>query len=255
MSSRRPLFTTGLPQVLPQVADIIATPNSALSVLDLRSLSEELQSFTRYVTLYAMNQSAGSADVVSVAWREGTGTPLQVVAQTLTTGISPPVKILDRFPLRGDVELIASAAVGDSPLIWGYFEFDGKASDPDVGNLRPLLPGALTAPFSYSPAASADGSTATLHLLDPNFYDLISVDVVVAGTEASLEKINITDGTDSVVVKIGDDGSTLGLAPVRIFDGIPMMGSGSGSPELEIETSVAGTVSIVFAWGSFVRVT
>ena len=249
---RRPLFTTGLPQVPAAMANILATPNAALSILDLRDLSVELQSYTRFVTLYAMNQDPSGSDTLAIAWREGTATPISIAVAALPTGISAPVKVLDRFPLRGDAELIASNGVGAVVVVWGYFELDGTAGVNPTD--RPLLPGSLVSPFTYEPAfASGNADTAQIHLFDTGYFDTIVLDAIVTGDiEGGINKLVVNDGVSSQDISLNDDGSGIGLTPVRIFDGIPMMAGGAtGTPGISSATVTGGLIS---AWGSFTRV-
>lgn len=244
---RRPLFETGLPQVPPALASIVAAPNSALSVLDLRSLSDELQSFTRFVTLYAANQRFGVTDTLEVAWREGTSTPVLLSETELIGGIGAPTKILDRFPLRGDAELIISNAVGDSGVIWGYFELEGS-SDSLVTD-RPLQPGALVAPFTYVPVVQTAGvlAQADVHAFDEGYFDIILLDVVGVMIEGVALNLVITDGVNTVTVDLGGVGET----PVRVFDGIPM-GALTSSGGISVSSS-AGVIQAA-VWGSFLRI-
>jgi hypothetical protein len=244
---RRPLFETGLPQVPPALASIVAAPNSALSVLDLRSLNDELQSFTRFVTLYAANQSFGLTDILEVAWREGTSTPLLLSETEILGAIGVPTKILDRFPLRGDAELLISNAVGDSGVIWGYFELEGS-SDSLVTD-RPLQPGALVSPFTYVPVVQTAGVLAQtdVHAFDEGYFDIILLDVVGTMLEGVSLDLVITDGTNTVTIDVGGVGETA----VRVFDGIPMGGLTSGGGISVSSSAAVGQASI---WGSFLRI-
>ncbi len=248
---RRPLFTTGIPQVPPAMASIVATPNAALSVLDLRSLSEELQGYTRFVTLYGANQAVGS-DTLTVAWREGTGTPIPISTKALTAGqmVGGAVKLLDRFPLRGDCELLVANDAGGVALVWGYFEFDGL-DDHDTEKSRPFQPGALTAPFSYAPNTSAGVNTEQVHLFDSSlsYWDIVTLYAIAGGAEGTTEKFEVSDGGTPVNVVVGGIGATV---PVCIFDGIPMMAESTvNTPGIEVTTDAD---ALVICWGIFTRV-
>lgn len=244
---RRPLFETGLPQVPPALASIVAAPNSALSILDLRSLNNDLSSYTAFVTLYAANQRFGLTDTLEVAWREGASTPLLLSKTEILGGIGVPTKILDRFPLRGDAELIISNAVGDSGVIWGYFELEG--STDSLVTDRPLQPGALVSPFTYVPVVQTAGVLAQtdVHAFSEGYFDLILLDVVGVMLEGIALNLVITDGVNTVTIDLGGVGET----PVRVFDGIPM---GALNANGGISVSSSDAVGQAAVWGSFLRI-
>lgn len=241
---RRPLFTTGVPQNPPAAC---ATPTDALTLLDSRDLDAAQQSITRFVTLYAYNQSTGSSDVVTIASITGSDTPVVVVNVALPTGIGGvPVKILDRYPLRGNKALLACTDVGDAPFVWGYFEVDGAASQKAA--LRPLQAGDLASPFTYAPVyvTMADPGPETLHTLSTTYVDLITLDLSARVT-GSVGSVIVTDGTDTATIDIGGV-----VDNTRLFDEIPMMAAAAGGA-----LSLAGGSDgddVLVGWGSFSRV-
>lgn len=247
---RRPLFSTGVPQNPPQLADITATPDDALSVLDLRSLDTVLQSVTRLVTLYAINQTYISSDIISLALRVGDETPTLLAEITLPSGQGPgPVKVLDRYPLRGNEELLVSATIGDAPFVWGYYELDGEK--PPAQPVRPLLPGALVSPFTYAPVlvVNADPGPETLHTLSEDYVDLVTLDLSTrVAPEDDVGALTVNDGSSTAVIALSGSESN-----VRIFDGIPFIAAASGG----VLTLTAGgaATDAVAGWGSFTRQT
>ncbi len=247
---RRPLFTTGLPQI-PAIADPVAAPASALSILDLRSLSDELQSVTRYVTLYAANQGSG-AETLSIAFREGSDTPILLIARALTAGAMTggPVKVLDRFPLRGDIQLLAGNGSGDGIVVWGYFELDGI--DETTPAARPLQPtSALSSPYSYVPIQlEYSDAGQQIHLFNTDYCDLVTLDINITSRGSSdTGTLTVSDGVDSVSILFTDLTTE---TPTRVFDGIPMRAQGTD----EVAGISATTMELVTkAWGTYVRVT
>lgn len=247
---RRPLFTTGIPQELPVLApgNIVVTPDAALSVMDMRSLDTELQSVTRFVTLYALNQYAPES-IVSLAWREGTSTALEISAVEVT-GADPigaqPVKILDRFPLRGNAQLLAST--NEYAFLYGYFETEIRFDAP-AG--RPLANEALVTPFTYEPGfvIEADPGPLEVHALSDAYIDLVTLDLSIRGTTTPAATLTITDGTDSVTIEFEPQ-----VENIRVFDGIPMIGA-TAAGSISIEASVDAPDDQCAAWGSFLRLT
>lgn len=245
---RRALFpqssgSAGIPVVPAQLADITADPDNATSILDLNGLSSELQSYTRFVTLYALAQGA-TADTLQIAWRSGAAVKL---LSTVEVGFQV-IKVLDRFPLRGDAELLVSAAAGETPFVWGYFELEG-ASNVEV-TTRPLLPaGVFLEPFTYNPPIAVfNGPLQDVHLLSAEYFDQLVLDAFVVGTEED-GRIEITDGQAySIVLLVPASASSY-----RVFDGIPMKAAtNANAPTIKIQTTSAESITV---WGSFTRIT
>jgi hypothetical protein len=233
---RRPLFTSGRPQIVP--ADAVG-----VTLLDLRSLNTELQSFTRFVTLYAAGQAASASLVVY--FQQGTSTPIQINAATLSSDLSGgPVKVLDRFPLRGDARLFVLA--GSLPAVWGYFELDGSFNVE--ATTRPLQPGPLVSPFTYEPVVVANGDPAAdVHLFATGYFDLVVLDVFCSVLEATFAQLTVSDGVATTTLRFA-----VGTELVRVFDGIPMMAlSTNVDPVIALN---ANTATLALALGSFIRV-
>lgn len=247
---RRPLFSTGVPQNPPELASIVAAPDSALSVLDLRELSTDLQSVTHFVTLYALNQTSGSGDVVDIAWRSGDDTPILLATITLEAGqgLNGPVKVLDRFPLRGNAQLLISADVGDTPFVYGYFELEDRSAAKILS--RPLQPGALVSPFTYEPGVvvDSDPDPVTIHTLSSTYVDEVTVDLTARGTGSLTGYLVVNDGESTATLEFEamDDA-------VRVFDGIPLIGATSSGAAISISPG-ADSGDTVVAWGTFSRV-
>lgn len=234
---RRPIFTSGRPQII----------SAETEILDLRNLNTELQSYVRFVTLYAANQDV-VPQILQVEWQEGTSAQVELTTNSLTAGYltGGPVKVLDRFPLQGNAR-ITVVGIESSPAVWGYFEMDGD-TNADV-TTRGLLPGALVSPFTYAPVALANGDpAATLHEFDAEYFDLINLDVAaVVNLAGDFSEIIISDGVGTTTLQIAN-----GQTALRIFDGIPMGAiASSGSPgiTLDVNTNLRAQ-----AFGSFYRV-
>lgn len=235
---RRPIFTSGRPQLV----------TAPLDILDLRDLNTELQSYVRFVTLFMANQDT-VPQTLDVKWQEGSSASVKVTTGVTDAGYMTggPIKILDRFPLQGDCKLFVSA-VESTPAVWGYFELDG-ASNVAV-TTRALLPGNLVSPFTYAPVVLANGDPVeTVHEFDTDYFDLINLDVAaVIALPGDFSKIIIADGAGTTELQIAN-----GQSADRIFDGIPMGAmASSGSPGISVDVN---TNLRIQAFGSFVRVT
>jgi hypothetical protein len=236
---RRPLFTSGRPQFV---------GGADVDILDLRDLNTELQSYVRFVTLYAANQGPG-ASTLRIEWTEGTGSADEITTSSLTAGllVGGPVKVLDRFALQGDALLSAVAIESDAIAVWGYFELDG-ATNADV-TTRGLLPGALVSPFTYAPVILANGDpAATVHMFNADYFDLVTLDVATSiNIPGDFSEIAISDGVGTTTLQIA-----IGQTATRIFDGIPIgaiTANGSLGITLDVNTNLRAQ-----AFGSFFRV-
>lgn len=252
---RRPLFTTGIPQLPPSLASIVDTPNDALSVLDLRSVGTTLQSVTRLVTLYAVNQDVASQQIVDVAWREGAGTPVLVASVTLPEGelLEAPTKVLDRFPLRGNAQLLACTADGATPIVFGYFELENSKDSEQRS--RPLQPGALVSPYGYAPViVDSPDPAAAVHTLDTNYVDQVTLVVRATGGGGggtATGFVTVDDGSDSITINI-EDNAGANADNTLLFDGIPMIAAAAGGA-ISIGAGV-GVSDSCSAYGSFIRI-
>lgn len=272
---RRPLFGNGIPRNI-SVAD------GEVTVLDTENLDQsQVFALTLFVWPYQPGPGpfTNPAGVIRVYINGGPSTPL--------VGLTPawldsyfsapngtriePIKVLDRYMMRGKQRVTFTTTLDGTPtptmFVWGYFEMAGEQ---DTGvPFRGLQPAAKPpANFAYPPAFLALGTSqngqVTCHKLDPNYIDLVTLDLVQGGSG---------DGTFGWSCAIGLPGggaipqpSLSNLFPIpanglyryRIFDGIPMMALGTSDADSNIflvgGVGPAPSINLVAtAFGSFVR--
>lgn len=173
------LFGTGAPQVVVFV-DGSATADAWTQILDLREDPD--QQIIRRVTLWAYRNigSAGAAapaafavvSVIDDSIITGTDTTNQVVggaefpipATILAAEGYMPVKVLDDYPVRGPIRIVANASVQDldadfsqvnNIVLFGYFTVDGEAGSRDMCDRRPFQIGS-SVPSSSSLSVVAE---------------------------------------------------------------------------------------------------
>lgn len=244
---RRPLGT-GLP--------IALTGNSTFDTLfDLSAAPAALQAQTSFLTLYAIAARGSSGEINLRTTTDGDQTLIisNYAVDDLRTaqeGALSSIKVLDRFPMRGDsiVEMnLTSDPAANTVLVVGYFEMDGESDPPK--QLRPLQPGALVAPFTYNPVTSFgnDPTPKVVHTLEPGYIDDITLIFRAIGPAAS-PHIVFSDGSASIDVRL-DDGFRNDI-PMVFLPSIPMYAAAAGAA-ISIYTNEADDEFV--AYGYFTR--
>lgn len=223
---RRPIFGNGFPKLLPNAVDVTASPDSGLTVFDLRNTPPDVQSRVFLVTLYAyFNKAVPPSTELNIAQQNG-NLPAFQVARAVPSEFSfiPPVKVLDRFPLRGPQRLVAGQ-LGDvlpaSVYVWGYVELE-DVSLPIPQGLRPLQPAPtpVTPFFGGSLDLPVSPDPVTIHQPSNGYIDEITLRYEALDLSALLVM-----GAESMPILFSEPPSPVFLAPSLVFDGIPMMSS------------------------------
>lgn len=279
---RRPLFGNGIPRT-------IIMANGEVTILDTEALDEKA---VYALTLFMWPYQAGAGLFVnpSVALRNYVNgvasTPFAAITRDwLATFFGPggnpsrvePIKVLDRFMMRGKQKVTAQVTVdgtsNDVPnasFFWGYFEEAGDLITDTP--FRGLQPSKLAAPFAYPPASvlaapASANATQVIHKLDPNYVDLVTLDVAHAGASDGLGTLDFVAAVavpggfliqmPSIILPPSGPANNYGPYPHRVFDGIPMRGldaSDAGSNlTLAAATGPGSPASFATAWGSFLR--
>lgn len=254
---RRPLWNTGLPQVAQTFTFLASeTPNI---ILDLSEVPEEMQDRTYVVTLFAIAEQGGLIDPINAAVQDSednyypiyTGLPYFASA----TGAQ---KILDRFPLRGDMKLVAGTPGGGDPIwFFGYYEIDGR--EPADERFRPFEPtlgsvGNNVDPFTYTPVTIDSVITETrVHAFSSTYID--EVNMYVAAFDPGFF------GGVSLIFVDGEDTATMLLSrsiaqAYSYLESIPFRAASSNAvggrlPGIYLAATVANCQAA--AWGNFRR--
>lgn len=234
---RRVLFGTGYPQAAPVVAAPATNPDDCLEILDLRDLSVEMQSYTRFITLYAHQTTAETSIVIYV--QLGDETPY--FAGRLEASNSPvhdePSSIT--FPIRGDVRVVAASEV-TSAALFGYYTLESET--PTIEVSRPLQPSDPISPFNVLPTSVAAGDV--IHAFEEGYVDTITIDYVLApdGTNTFLFPNGVALEIPTVIPFT--DG-----AQYNLMSGIPML------PDAADQTITIGErdATIFVVSGTFTR--
>lgn len=249
---RRPLGN-GLPIPLTglSTADVI---------YDLTSATEDTQQRVHLVTLYAIALSGDRSGTLSIQ-TIADGSNYQLVRRGMDqlrdaqiNGFEM-VKVLDRYPLRGDASIQASLSAdpGDQGcVIVGYVELEGVANPAQA--VRPLQPSnTLVSPYTTTPTVRAGIAAATqVHLLEQGRTDEITLYGWI-GTAGLSPHLVFSDGVTTVDINVGDLFATAGSGVTRsgkILDGIPMLGAGAGGG---IQAYTDGATDQMVLYGSFIR--
>ena len=236
---RRPLFTTGIPQLAPGVADPVANPGNALTVLDLRNASVDTYSRAHVLTLYAVHTRSANTSLLGLVTQVGSDTPVLQLGLSMASG-DGVVKLVDRMPIRGPVRvLVADLAERDNTYIYGYLELENEA--PRMPEIRPLQPSDPVSPFTAVPQKIiADAAAADVHTLSGDYIDVLTLDYQsAAGGEFDGDfTITFPDGT-ALSLETSDAPTT------RLFDGIPMTYDGT----IQAEHTLTNAIIV----GSFYR--
>ena len=273
---RRPLFGNGIPRN-------VVVADGEVTILDTEDLDQS-QVFALTVFFWPYQPGPGPFTNPAAAIRTyingGPSVPIvgltSAYLNSFFSAANPtriePIKVLDRFMMRGKQRVTIQVTVDGTPtpvgFIWGYFELAGEQ---DTGvPFRGFQPtGKPATNFAYNPVFLALGTSengqGTCHKLDPNYIDLVTLDLVHGGSG---------DGTFGWSVAVGlPPGNVLipqpslsnlfpapanGLYRYRIFDGIPMRALGSSDADSNIfligGVGPAPSINLVAtAYGSFVR--
>jgi hypothetical protein len=272
---RRPIFGNGLPRN-------ILTASGTVEVLNTADLNPgSVYALTLYLWIYQPGATFLTLNpTFNVYVTTAGGAPLRLLTYTqqyLDTifsappgGAVAPIKVLDRYMVRGDQQVTVDNvnATSDLCVVWGYVEMVGEQ---DVGTpFRGLQPSnTLVAPFVFPPVAfdfviANQLAITPLHRLSLEYVDLVTVDVANGG---------IDDGSFDFGCALAFPGgvavpmpSTAFLAPnlgsgmqrSRVFDGIPMRALDSSDAGSNIlfgggTGSSAGVSNAGRAFGSFLR--
>lgn len=220
---RRPLFTTGFPQAIPQVANPLTTPANALSILDLRSANEDVYSRVHALTLYVFHPTASGTQEIEIGVQQS-GSATASLVGLYTTGVNDTVvKILDKYPFRGPVNVV----IGDMDLaggpayVFGYLELENET--PELPEIRPFQPTNPVSPFTAVPPVISVGSGATtIHTFDEDYIDVVHLSMFTLELdEFGSLGLAFPNGVSFSL------GNTAGTSPTtELLDGIPMRGDG-----------------------------
>ncbi len=281
---RRPLFTTGIPQRA-------LFDDSIITVFDTtdytpQAAAPQAYAVTLFVWAYGSVVLTGVGDVgklprigVNVTSDNDAGItvaeryPADFVAAEVVAAasVARPVKLLDGFIVRGDQQITVANTNTDSTVanemscfVFGYFEAVGEA--PTSKPFRPLMPTALEAPFSATPAlvtviGAGAGAYGTAHMLSATYKDELTLRTNLA---TSIEYTDATafvrfPGGTLLPVPFNNSGlpapNVHALFGAEIFDGIPLIAPSSSSNLIEVGfgTSGAGGNTAIAGFGGFRR--
>lgn len=216
---RRPLFGTGFPQSVPVVASPIVNPDSCLEVLNLQDLTEELQQYTRFLTLFAHQITAGS--VVDVYVQQGSETPFRVARLDAPTAVDEAQPRSCTFPVRGNVRVYA-ASVATAAAIFGYYELD--TDQPTIEVARPLQPADPLSPFNVVPFSIGVSESLPVHAFLEGYTDTVTIDWSVdQGEGTPTASVDFPNGV-SLLIPVTN---AILNGQYNMMTGIPMMPSDS----------------------------
>lgn len=229
---RRPILGNGFPKLIPNNVDPVTDPDLALQVFDLRNVPEDIQSRCFFLTLYGYFSEGADTSNCQIAQQDGALTPIFVTAAQIPTGqtsVPTPIKILDRFPMRGPQRIVAAnkdAALPARLSVFGYVEIEDTDA-PDPQGLRPLQIG-NTPVKPYLGGAREIANTTTpivLHQLNAGYIDEITLDCSPEGAGEFGPAGYLSLSTGETLLLVQPSNASNGL--VRLFDGIPMRSPGA----------------------------
>jgi len=249
---RLPLFSTGIPQVIPAA--------SLLTVLDLRG--DRTNSIARLVTVWvnysAIVPTSGVRQELRAYIQQGVNTPV-LVSRVDVDQRGGPYKLLENYVLRGDVQLLLEAdsvdlEAGAYGVAWGYYSIEGE-TPRTAATLRPLEPVAGVVPESCGLSSLISVfalTTFTIHIVSADQIDEVRVESYIptitgaglhfAGTPI-VAPVTLGPGFITMVDIIPPQEENRPLFR-RYLDGIPFRGAGA----LQITTQASA-----FYTGSFAR--
>lgn len=204
---RLPLFNTGLPQLAEQY-DNLATGGNV--IFDVLALPEDQWDNTYVITLFAFVSGAGVAagGDANVALVDAEDTVYPVRFSTIASG-SGVKKILDRFPLRGGLRMLAGMGAGyagDDVYFFGYYELDGTETQaPRYRPLEPIYADVGDGPplYTYVPVAfdSVVGE-APVHAFSSTYLDEVTLTAGGFNAGAGDPEIIVADGVSDVTIPV-----------------------------------------------------
>lgn len=242
---RRPILGNGFPKLLPNNVDPAATPDAALQVFDLRNAPADVQSRFFFVTLYALFSGVTAGTRCTVAQQNGTSPAFNVAAANIvfdafTPFSATPIKVLDRFPMRGPQRLVAAQSdpLNAAVFLYGYVELEG-VEEPAPQGLRALQPTATPVkPFLGGARNIAPTPSATIiQQMPAGYIDEITLDYDTLG-EGAAPVLGIAPSDSILLQPYTVPATQIYRSPVRLFDGIPMMGNGTPLALSNPETTV-----------------
>lgn len=268
---RHPLFSTGVPQIV---------PTTGLDILDLRGVRQNTASrlVSLWVNFSAILPNPASSQNLTVWMQEGTGDPVRVTVAPVNQ-VAGPSQILKDFLLRGNVRLYATAegvdlVNGQFLVVWGYYTIEGSAPRTAF-ELRPLQPNPRALPdepfgmpvvLGWPPVIGDSVQTEILHTVSDTNIDEINIQahgwpVVEAPIETTAllyfdgtpisAPFSLGPGFISITGVVQAGGPSFPSSIFRTyFDKIPFIGAGRLNAAL-----ISNTISIL-TWftGSFTRV-
>lgn len=268
---RRPILGNGIPRN-------ILNADGYVTILDTTALDpKQTYALTLFLWWYGVEGTGIVAPTVEVAVSTNGGAeqlvggfPSTYLDTIWTSPAAPgaganirPLKVLDRYMVRGNQKVVARNINADPTslycYVWGYFEPMG--GDDAIGPFRGLQPAVPVAPFNYPPvaysylAAAEQTQTQTLHQLSATHIDVLTIDAftfVPGGYAGSAPEVSTT------IVFPGGVGVTLPTTitqvPFRIFDGIPMRAPTAADVDISLLSHTpAATAAAGAAYGSFYR--
>lgn len=254
---RRPLFGNGIPRNILNADDIVELFNTD----DFNP--NDVYAVTLFVWWFQPGAAPTDPTLLITCSSDG-GAPLPIanVQNTFLNALwagpavgsrVAPLKVLDRYLVRGDQQLFCANSVGGaaSCFVWGYFEQVGSENPPRP--FRGLQPGPLVSPYVFEPVyadlAEDSAFEATLHQLSPTYIDLVTLDVAVQATATAIVAVTLPGG---LILPMPSESSGF---PFRVFDGIPMRAPSSTDINIKLvaTTAVGETVAALVGYGGFDR--
>jgi len=194
MSQKIPLFNGVIGSLEAAVA-----PGATLAVFtppDADSDAPNIYEVHLFMSPRRVNGGAGDEVKMFVRAYEDVSTPF-TVWRAPTTNIaidrSPVVKMLDGYPVRGDVTLDFLAEGSDQPsdaiFLWGYYHRVGQGPLKEAER-RPIGQN-LTSFNAGVPFELAPGASAIVHVFQQNRIDEISLAVVFSDDPATTDTVSL----------------------------------------------------------------
>lgn len=236
---RRPLFGTGFPQLPNHVDDPLATPDDCLQVMDLRSLSAESQSYTRFIHLAVW---AGGSDGgnVEVFIQVGSETPYLIGALSVTNS--------DRnfeFAIRGNVRVFVNQTADGAAVLFGYYQLQDEV--PSIEVVRPLQPSVPVSPFTVAPLQLGSSDSGIVHSFEEGYTDIITLTYYIEQAVADTGQATFTFPNG---VEVRSKRTSVISGQNIIMSGIPMLSDESGQT---IEVSTPASITTLVVTGTFTR--
>jgi len=256
---RIPFWTTGLPQAAQQLDFVVPAGNDPNVILDLTEIPEDLRDRSFVVTLFALAEGSGSFDTVNVGLQDDEDNIYELFTGS-PRDFSGGQKIVDRFPLRGSLRMLAgvpSGYGGDPAWFYGYYELDG--TEPGDVRFRPPEPvlgsvGDNQFPFTYTPVAiDSNISEQAVHAFSNVYLD--ETELYVAGYDPgglNGTRLIIVDGVDSVTIPVARPE----FRAFKFFEKQPFRAAstanvGGRAPGIHLQT--VRNDAVASAWGNFKR--